>query len=752
MKAAPGSMVTLSAVDNGVLQVSGFESPDPYKYFYQKKALEVTAFNLYPLLFAEVRTQLSSTGGDGELDLTKRVNPMPAKRVQLVSYWSGIRKANSSGNAEFEVEIPSFSGEIRLMAVAYKGQSFGASENTMTVADPVVISTALPRFMSPGDTLTMPVTLSNTTTNNATLSATVKVEGPLKVVGTGTAQVSVNGKSEARPVFKLAADPEIGVAQVKVQVSGMGEKFEEAIEISVRPPSTLQKRSGSGVVAGGNTGKISIGTQDFIEGSTSYNLVVSRSPALELGEQLRYLVQYPYGCTEQTVSAAFPQLYFGDLSDLMKLQQQNKKNANENILEAIRKIKMRQLYNGALTLWDGGKEDWWTSVYAAHFLLEAKKAGFDVDESLLETLLSYLNNKLKNRELINYYYNRDQNKKIAPKEVAYSLYVLALAGRSNVPAMNYYKSNTNLLALDSRYLLSAAYATAGDKRSFGEMLPAAFEGEASVPQTGGSFYSDVRDEAIALNALLEVDPGNAQIPVMVKHVSEKLKNRRYLSTQERAFSFLALGKHARAANKSTATAEIKVNGKTVARAADGAWRGTEAELKGTNIEIDVKGNGSLYYFWQAEGISSTGSFVEEDSYLKVRRRFFNRFGQSIEGNKFKQNDLVIVQVTIERSFSSKIENVVITDLLPAGFEIENPRTKEIPGMDWIKDAYTPTALDVRDDRIHLFVDLHTNKQVYYYAVRAVSPGLFKMGPVSADAMYNGEYHSYHGAGAVRIEE
>src|SRR5690606_35935416 len=171
-----------------------------------------------------------------------------------------------------------------------------------------------------------------------------------------------------------------------------------------------------------------------------------------------------------------------------------------------------------------------------------------------------------------------------------------------------------------------------------------------------------------------------------------------------------------------------------------------------NIEIDVKGNGSLYYFWQAEGISSTGSFVEEDSHLKVRRRFFNRFGQSIEGNKFKQNDLVIVQVTIERSFSSKIENVVITDLLPAGFEIENPRTKEIPGMDWIKDAYTPTALDVRDDRIHFFVDLLTNKQVYYYAVRAVSPGLFKMGPVSADAMYNGEYHSYHGAGAVRIEE
>ena len=122
----------------------------------------------------------------------------------------------------------------------------------------------------------------------------------------------------------------------------------------------------------------------------------------------------------------------------------------------------------------------------------------------------------------------------------------------------------------------------------------------------------------------------------------------------------------------------------------------------------------------------------------------------ITGNTFKQNDLVIIGITLENAYSTDVENVVITDLLPAGFEIENPRTKEIPGMDWIKDAYTPTALDVRDDRIHFFVDLTEARQVYYYAVRAVSPGNYKMGPVSADAMYNGEYHSYHGAGTIRV--
>ncbi|HZI53424.1 MAG TPA: alpha-2-macroglobulin family protein, partial [Chitinophagaceae bacterium] len=753
VKGESNSYVTLSAVDNGVLQVSNFKTPDPYDYFYQKKALQVMAYDLYPLLFAEVRAKLSSTGGDGELSMEKRVNPMPAKRIKVVSYWSGIKKTNGSGEAEFNVDIPQFSGEIRLMAVSYKGQSFGSAENTMTVADPIVISTALPRFLSPGDTAYVPVTLSNTTDKATNVTAAITTDGAVKIAGGNSQAISLNAKSEGRAAFRVIANDAIGIGNVKITVNGLGEKFEDATEISVRPPSTLQKVTGSGTIVGGNSQKINIGLSDFIPSSVDYNLVVSRSPALELGEHLRYLVQYPYGCTEQTVSAAFPQLYYGDMADLMQLNKQNKINANTNILEAIRKIKMRQLYTGAVTLWDGeGEEDWWATIYSAHFLLEARKAGFDVDNGLIETMLNYMSNRLKNKELINYYYNRTQNKKIAPKEVAYGLYVLAIAGRSNVPAMNYYKAKPEILALDSRYLLSAAYAVAGDRKSFSAMLPSSFSGEESVPQTGGSYYSDVRDEAIALNALLEVDPANTQVGIMAKHVGDKLKTRRWLSTQERAFAFLALGKLSRAANNSTATAEIKVNGKTIAKVDGGQWRGDKAALKGTNIEIASGGNGRLYFFWQAEGISSSGAYKEEDSYLKVRKRFYNRFGNPIAGNEFKQNDLIIIGISLERSFSTIIENVVITDLLPAGFEIENPRTKDIPGMDWIKDASTPTALDVRDDRIHFFVDANYNKQTYYYAVRAVSPGKYKMGPVSADAMYNGEYHSYNGAGTIQISE
>jgi len=751
VKAAANCMVTLAAVDNGVLQVSDFATPDPYNHFYARRALEVNAYDIYPLLFPEIKSMLSSTGGDMESDIKKRVNPMPAKRFKIMSYWSGIRQTNSSGEAEFEFDIPQFSGEIRLMAVSYKNESFGSKEEKMTVADPIVLSTSLPRFLSPNDSVTVPVTVTNTTAKSATANATVKVSGAVQIVGSNQQTVELSPNSEKRLSFIVIGQSVIGVGKVTVEVNSMGEKFTDETEVSVRPSSGLQKITGSGAVSGGSTRQIIFGANDFIPSSLDYELVVSRSPAVELVKYLSQLVQYPYGCTEQTVSAAFPQLYYGDMADMLHLNKSSKANANFNVQEAIRKIKMRQLYNGAVMLWDNeDTENWWATIYSAHFLWEAKKAGFDVDKNLLETMLSYINNRLKKRETITYYYNRNQDKKIVPKEVVYGLYVLALAGEPNVSAMNYYKSNPALLSLDCKYLLSAAYALSGDKNSFKNFLPTQFTGEESVAQTGGSFYSDIRDESIALNVLVDVDPNNAQIPLMAKHVSEKLKQRYWYSTQELAFSFIALGKIYREALKSNATAEIKVNGITVANTNGNDLRLTTQQLKGTNIELATKGAGKLYYYWEAEGISTSGAFKEEDNYLEVRKRFYDRYGRVISGNTFKQNELVIIQITLEKSYNGNVDNIVITDMLPAGFEIENPRTKEIPGMDWIKESSTPTAMDVRDDRINLFVNADRNKQVYYYAVRAVSPGVYRMGPVSADAMYDGEYHSYNGAGTIKV--
>ena len=239
---------------------------------------------------------------------------------------------------------------------------------------------------------------------------------------------------------------------------------------------------------------------------------------------------------------------------------------------------------------------------------------------------------------------------------------------------------------------------------------------------------------------------------MAKHVADMLKNRSWYSTQESAFSLLALGKLAKMDGRSSVTAEIKVKGKSVAQFDGKELKFTTADVSAKDIDIITKGEGRLYYYWQSEGISISGQYKEVDNFLKVRRQFYDRFGHAITGNSFGQNDLIVVKVSLERAFATPVENVVITDIIPAGFEIENPRTKEIPGMEWIKDADVPLSIDVRDDRIHIFLDLNQNRQDYYYAVRAVTKGNYKMGPVSAEAMYNGEYHSYNGGGTVKIND
>jgi uncharacterized protein YfaS (alpha-2-macroglobulin family) len=753
IKAAPNSLVTLAAVDNGVLQVSDFKTPDPYGYFYARRALGVNDFDIYPLLLPELKARLSSTGGDSETDMTKRTNPMPAKRIKILSYWSGIKKTDANGEALFQVDIPQFSGEVRLMAVSYKNDQFGSADSKMTVADPLVLSTALPRFLSPSDSISVPVTITNTTASLASGSATLSASGGVIVSGGKSQSFSIPANSEKRLYFTITASPVIGAGKISVDVNGPGGKFNDETEISIRPAASLQKNTGSGNISGGSTQTINFDNSDFIPSSIGRQLFLTRFPGAGLGKYLGYLLEYPYGCTEQTVSIAFPQLYFSDLSDALHVSKNGQASANFNVQEAIRKIKMRQLYNGAVTLWDDEKSaNWWTSIYAAHFLLEAGKAGFDVDKGLLETLLGYINFSMKDKKTIDYHYNRDQVKKIVPKEVIYGLYVLALASKPNTALMNYYKANPALLSLDCKYLLAAAYALSGDRGSFKQFLPTHFVGEVANTETGGSFSSDIRDEAMSLNVLLDVDPTNAQIPEMAKHVTDQLKQRYWYSTQELVFGFLALGKISKQQGSSTATAEVRINGKKMADFSGTDLKLTSAQLKDGKPEIVSSGKGNLYYFWEEEGISAGGTMKESDNYLKVRKRFFDRSGKPITGNTFKQNELVIVQISLEKSFSNDIENVVITDLLPAGFEIENPRTKDIPGMDWIKDAASPTALDVRDDRINLFVNAYDLRENYYYTVRAVSPGVFKMGPVSADAMYNGEYHSSNGGGTIKVVE
>ncbi|MFI5172853.1 MAG: hypothetical protein ACHQFW_10705, partial [Chitinophagales bacterium] len=410
-----------------------------------------------------------------------------------------------------------------------------------------------------------------------------------------------------------------------------------------------------------------------------------------------------------------------------------------------------QMYNGALMYWPGGGyESWWGTIYATHFLMEAKKAGYDVDQFVLNKSYGYMKSMLKQKKTFVYYYNSNLSKEMASKEVFYSMYVLALAGKAEISTMNYYKANLSMVPLDGKYLLAMSYLVAGDRKSYDKLLPSEFSGEESKQVFGGSFYSPIRDRAIALNCLLEADPENQQIGILAQQLSEMMKNRYYLNTQERSFAFLAFGKLARKTKDSNITATVKADGNEIAKFTGKDLLIDDKSLINKNISLETTGSGPLFYFWATQGVTSDGSFKQEDSYLRVRKTFYDRWGNSIDLKKIKQNDLVIVKIGLESSSGAYVENVVITDILPAGFEIENDRLRATASLTWIKDQTSPQHEDIRDDRINIYTYASSTLKNYYYTVRAVSPGTYKMGPVMADAMYNEEYHSYNGAGIVKI--
>ncbi|MFT4661453.1 MAG: hypothetical protein ACI8XB_001730 [Patiriisocius sp.] len=754
VKGKPNSMVSLAVVDEGILQVTGFKTPNPFDYFYQKRALQMTSHDIYPYLFPEVGLHSGRPGGgDGDSELEKRLNPMKNKRFKLVSFWSGILETNGKGEVEYEIDIPQFSGSLRIMVVNYKGKNFGSAEKNMIVADPIILSAGIPRFLSPGDTLIMPLTITNTTKNATNGEVNIVLEGPLSLVPEENNSVELKANSEGRKVFRIAVAKELGESKIIAKVNALGETFILETDITVRPGSPLQKRSGSGTIAANSIKKLSLDEKGFLPKTVGRKLIVSSSPLVKFTKDIEYLVRYPHGCVEQTVSKAFPQLYFEDIIKDMGIYSDRSENARYNVKQAINKLQRMQLYDGAYTYWPGsGRPHYWGSVSATHFLLEAKIAGYDVNERMLSLSLDNLGMRMKDKKRVDYYYNGNSRRKIIPKSSLYATYILALANKADRSMMNYYKANKKDLSLDCQYLLAGAYQLIGDEKSFYEVLPKSFEGERSNQSTGGSFYSYIRDEALSLNVLMDTDPENPQVPIMVKHVSEQMSSKRYLNTQERLFGFLAMGKFARKNNGNNVRAKVKNGGEVVADFKGKMITLDKNKLISKDIEIVAEGEGELFYFYETEGIDEKGNYKEEDSFMRVRKAFFTRTGTPITNNKFKQNDLIVVRIAISAQNSTRIQNVAISDILPAGFEIENPRLDDLPQYKWIRRKSYPQYQDIRDDRINMYTDVTEKTKYFFYMVRAVSPGKYYMGPVGADAMYNGEYHSYNGAAWIEIGE
>lgn len=746
---APGAFVTIAAVDEGIMAIRNSATPDPYAAFYRKQALDVRSYDMYPLLYPEfgIGRRAYGAGSDDE----RRLNPFPVTQTALVSFWSGVLPVRN-GTATYTIEVPAaFSGQLRVMAVAWKGNAFGSAATSLTVADPVVLAASVPRAMAPGDRVTVPVMVANTTDRAGTMTCRLSAGGPLAVVGAADQTITVEAGRERTAYFTVEATGGVGEGTVLASAEGLGETFRQTLRVPVRPAAPLTEVSGSGVVRGGATERFAI-AGSFMAGTGRGRLVVSAFPATQYMDNLQELLGYPHGCLEQTISKAFPQLY---LADLVKAWQKGAPTGDpvKNVQAAIRKVQSMQLYNGAFAYWPGGSEEsWWGTAYAAHLLIEARQAGYEVQPHVLDRALQYLGRRVRMREVESVVtYQPDGGwvkERRAARDIFYSLYVLAAAGRQDLPTMNLYKTSTKDLTQDSRYMLACTYGMIGDRRSFDALVPASFREERYRPRNDGNFASPVRDMALALYGMVVAAPDDVRTATLARQLATTIRARGSHNTQENAFAVLALGKLAHRAAAAGATATVTIDGARTTVAA-----GTTSVVDvapGQRVSVAAQG-GAMYYCWIADGIPSAGEAIsQEDRILRVRRDYFTRDGRPVTGTTFRQNDVVVVRVTLATTDGSTVQNVAVSDVLPGGFELENPRLGSWGEAAWLKDAATARYYDYRDDRMNLFVDAEATTRSYYYVVRAVSVGRFRQAPIGADAMYDDDVHSYAGGATVTI--
>jgi len=753
--AEKGIFVTLAAVDEGILQIKGYETPDPYGYMYAKRPLKVKSYDLYELLLPEIVSSSSSIGGDDKLSqqLRKRTNPIKSKRFKLLSFWSGIIKTNSSGKATVKLDIPQFNGDVRLMAVAYEGKRFGSAEEHIKVADDLILQPEIPRFLASNDKLNMNVTAINTTNKSGKAKINVRVEGPIEIIGSKSKSISLSANSTNNVSFNIKAKNDIGSARIIIESEGLAKVLEE-IDIAVRPSSPLVTESGNGTVRSGKEENFDM-AKGFMKGTESKTLTISSFPAIKYGKQFKYLVGYPHGCLEQTVSKLFPQLYFEKLAKLVAPEYFKTTNPVYFVKEGIRKIESMQRYDGSFAYWQGGNQtNLWSTVYAAHFLVEAKKAGYEISQNKLNNTLNYIAKKAREKPTYDYVVWSENSKKVmkmAKKEVIYALYILALADDGDISTMNYYKARPHLTSSDSKYLLAGSYALMGKWAAYHDALPKEFEPEKPYRMSGGNFDSEIRANAIKLNVLIEVDRNNKQIPVMVRYLSSRIDQA--YSTQDRAFAFLALGKAASQKADSKLKVNIYSGDKKIGTFNGDAVSYSNKELKSEKITLKPSGSGEVYYFWNTEGIKINQPVKEIDANMKVRRQYFDyRTKKEITGS-VKQGKLLVCKISIT-GYDMSAENIAITDMVPAGLEIENPRLNSSTDLSWkSNNPYKPDYMDIRDDRLVLVGKLETNKTLdYYYMLRAVSSGEFNLSPIGAEAMYDPDFHSYHGGGEFVVKK
>jgi alpha-2-macroglobulin len=745
---APGeeARVTVSAVDIGILNLTGFKTPDPAAHFFGQRKLAVEIRDLWGMLIDGMQGAAGAihTGGDGSGNLEGNL-PTQAP----LALFSGVVKLDDQGRATVSFDLPAFNGSVRLAAVAWSKNRVGSAEADVIVRDPIVVAATLPRFLDVGDRSQMHVDIDNVEGDAGDYTLDLDIHGPLTADADALRQtLRLEAHKRQYATIPIAAAG-VGTADFDLRLTGPKTDQAQHFKLGVLSGAPdVYRRTVTPLISGATETISGDQLKDFIPGTGAIAISASPFGALDAPALLQALGRYPYGCSEQTVSIAMPLLYVNRLASIEDLGLDP--DVDGRVKQAIERELSRQGSNGAFGLWtaDSGDDDPWLDAYVTEFLTRARERNFAVPQPAFESALDRLRNTVV---------NAPEPSKDNAEALAYSLYVLARNGRPIIGDLRYL-SDAKLDAFPTplaKAQLGAALAMLGDRARAGKVLTAALgalEAERDAGVSRPDYGSRLRDAAAVLALLAEANLTGGEIQgdaiARAGAVLDAARAERTLtSTQENAWMTLAaegLAEHA-------SLARFTVDGEPVKGALNRRWGG--AALLGKSIAIANAGQNTAQLVASVSGAPIAPEPAASNGYA-VERTFYKLDGTKIDLRSIAQNERIVVALKVTES-EARYARLLIVDRLPAGLEIDNPALVDggsIEAFSWLSTDL-PTHTEYRDDRFVAAFDRAPGQSAFInlaYVVRAVAPGRYVYPPATAEDMYDPERYGRTAFGALEV--
>ncbi len=754
--AAPSAVVHLWAVDEGILQTTAYAPPNPHGYFLGERGLEVTSADVFGDLLPDYRrpagmAHIGGDGGDDEEAL--RRSPVPARRQAPAVIWCTSEPVGPDGTLTATLDLPKVTGEIRLMAVAVAGDRYGVAQRPVTLTTPLLVEASWPRFVAPGDQFRVPVKLFNSGGAPLTAALDVAITGPLQVeLPPDERQVLVE-PGKPHTVWLAATATGMGPVDVTVTARAATAEGEALVETStasfpVRPIAPLHAETAFLRIEAGREALLDL-PGDYLPGTGRATLTIGGGPQVELLPALEQLLEYPYGCVEQTTSRLYALLHAPELLAEHSEGQGRVELVRDMIQAGLLRLWSMQTRDGGLSYWPGGQHsELWPSAYVGELLVAAQRGGYAPEPRFVDELVKYLKARL---------YENDQHALGEPEMAddvrALVCRVLAALGQPQEGWQARLAERLDRLDMAGRAHLAAAWLETGHRdRALAALPPDTMELTIAA-STGGRITSQVQQEATLLGVLLDLDRAHPWIPVLVRQLEAARTDGGWANTLENAAALAALARYQLIGlTPGTFSGQVFAGDQPSGTFDNVRPTTLRFALTGQTVKLTSTGEGNIFVTVQTRGLARDGGLGPVDRQLQVRRQWGDRAGRPIDPAALHVGELVYVQVTLAAPSlepEDLIENIAVVDPLPGGLEVENPElaTAVKPGVAAESDGVAD-RVEFRDDRVIIFSAAQAKGRTFRYVLRVVALGRFAIPPIEASCMYDPGIVSRSGGGGV----